>query len=160
MPGRIAGRTVDQGGEPGYVLTLQAREQHIRRARATSNVCTNQTLMAIAAAVYLSWLGPEGLRRLGELCLRRTAVAAQRLGDIPGCRMRFGGPRFKELVLETPRDGDELAAGLAGRGYLVGPGLGRWFPELSNCLLVAVTERRTGADIEGLAEAVEKELAG
>jgi glycine dehydrogenase subunit 1 len=116
--------------------------------------------MAIAAAVYLSWLGPGGLRRLGELCLRRTAVAAERLDEVPGCRVRFAGPKYKEFVLETPRDGAELAAGLAQRGYLVGPGLGRWYPDLANCLLVAVTERRTEADIEGLAEALEKELAG
>ncbi|MPZ68982.1 MAG: aminomethyl-transferring glycine dehydrogenase subunit GcvPA [Actinobacteria bacterium] len=159
VPGRIAGETTDADGKRSFVLTLQAREQHIRRSKATSNVCTNQTLMAIAATIHLAWLGPGGLQRMGELCARRTAFAAGLLAEIPGCSIRFEGPRFKELVLETPVPGHDLSAALARRGFLAGPALGRWFPELDNCVLIAVTEKRTEDDIRGLVEAIEKEMA-
>ncbi len=159
MPGRISGETLDVDGRRSYVLTLQGREQHIRRARATSNVCTNQTLMAIAAAIHLAWLGPAGLRTLGTTCVRRTAYAARRLAEVPGCSIRFEGPHFKEIVLATPVDGRDLARRLARKGFIAGPGLGDWFPELARCLLVAVTERRSRDEIDAFAEAVDKELA-
>src|SRR5256714_9118862 len=150
MPGRIAGETVDADGKRGFVLTLQTREQHIRREKATHNICTSQALNALAGVVYLSWLGRRGIVELGELMLRRTTYARETLAFDP----INPGPVVREFAVRVP-DLDGLFERARTAGINPGYRLGRDYPEYGDGLLVAITERRTRADIDRLAALAE-----
>ncbi|MBM4164551.1 MAG: aminomethyl-transferring glycine dehydrogenase subunit GcvPA [Lentisphaerae bacterium] len=158
MPGRLAGETVDRLGRTGYVLTLQAREQHIRREKATSNVCSNEALCALRSLVYLSVMGKQGLRDVAWLCAKKAEYAKQRLSAIPGVSVKRSAATFNEFTLELPIDASDAVARLVDRGIAAGFPLGRYYEGMSNYLLVAVTEKRTRAEIGHLAEALESVL--
>ncbi len=155
MPGRIAGETVDRHGNRCFVLTMQTREQHIRREKATSNICSNQGLFALRATVYLSQMGPQGLRETASLCLHKSRYAAEQLCEQERFSLAFDAPTFKEFVIrDAENDVEGLLKSAEGDGFLAGVPLGQWYPKLADCFLVAVTEKRTKAEIDALVQSL------
>jgi len=159
MPGRIVGRTTEKNGGDAFVLTLQAREQHIRRARAMSNICSNENLCALAAIVYLSSVGKQGMVRVGELCASKAVFAKNQILQIEGIEeVEENIPFFNEFVVSLPMDASEFVGKMINKGYAAGFPLGRYYKNRKKQLLIAVTEKRTKEEIKGLANSMEAVL--
>jgi len=160
MPGRIVGRTTDLDGKEGFALTLQAREQHIRRAKATSNICTNQGLLVTAATITMAMLGPEGASRVANVSMQNTRALRDKLTAIPGVRQLYARPFFHEVAIELPRPAGEVIERLAKEDDIVaGFALGEEYPQLENALLICATETKTVADLDRFAAALKRVLS-
>ena len=154
IPGRIVGATSDSEGTRAYTMTLRTREQDIRRDSATSNICTNQALFALAATVYLASQGKTGMKQVAHLCVQKSHYAQTEICKLPGFSLKFGGPFFKEFVIECPENAETVGKKLWQAGIIGGLPLGSRFPELVNCMLFCVTETRTKSDVDALVAAL------
>jgi len=154
MPGRIVGMTTDLDDNPGFALTYQAREQHIRRAKATSNICTNQGLMVTASTIYMALLGSNGLRNVAAHCINNTATLKDKLANIKGLNILFKDSGFHEFVIQVERPADDIIADMATKGYVAGVNISDDYPELGQCILLCVTETKTDEDLDEFASAL------